>query len=192
MRMHLPVKVITYEDALESDRDKVAAVVADDPGDSTAAPASPTELSAVAAAADANSEAKTFFCEQCDKSYATEFQTIHEQSHAVPAGERHRCTTCNITFESTVLLAMHTAAHQQRKYKVHDRGDTPLPYVCTFCGKAFARPHEKVKHERIHTGEKPHGCEICGKTFRVAFCLTLHMRSHSTARPYVCPHCNKR
>lgn len=176
--MHLPPKAITYEDALESDRDHLATdPAAENAGEEDAA-----------SAKDAN----TFYCEQCDKSYAAEFQAIHEQSHAVPSDERHRCITCNITFESRVLLDMHTVAHKKRKYKVHDRGDTPLPYVCTFCGKAFARPHEKVKHERIHTGEKPHGCEICGKTFRVAFCLTLHMRSHSNARPYVCPHCDKR
>lgn len=27
-----------------------------------------------------------------------------------------------------------------------------LPYGCQYCGKEFARPHEKVKHERVHTG----------------------------------------
>lgn len=26
------------------------------------------------------------------------------------------------------------------------------PYPCQYCGKEFGRPHEKVKHERIHTG----------------------------------------
>lgn len=67
-----------------------------------------------------------------------------------------------------------------------------LQYPCNYCGKLFMRPHEKVKHERIHTGEKPYECEICGKTFRVTYCLTLHMRTHTTARPYVCVHCNKR
>lgn len=28
-----------------------------------------------------------------------------------------------------------------------------LPYECNYCNRQFARPHEKVKHERIHTGE---------------------------------------
>lgn len=65
-------------------------------------------------------------------------------------------------------------------------------YECQYCGRRFSRPCEKVKHERIHTGEKPHICQICGKAFRVSYCLTLHMRTHSGSRPYECPHCNKR
>ncbi|XP_023248249.1 zinc finger protein 567-like [Copidosoma floridanum] len=66
------------------------------------------------------------------------------------------------------------------------------PYMCQHCGRRFSRPHEKVKHERIHTGEKPHVCEVCGKKFRVSYCLTLHMRTHTGVRPYQCQHCGKR
>ncbi|XP_016837124.1 zinc finger protein 813 [Nasonia vitripennis] len=66
------------------------------------------------------------------------------------------------------------------------------PYQCQHCGRRFTRPHEKVKHERIHTGEKPHSCEVCGKKFRVSYCLTLHMRTHTNVRPYECQHCGKR
>ncbi|XP_039312818.1 zinc finger protein 845 isoform X2 [Solenopsis invicta] len=70
--------------------------------------------------------------------------------------------------------------------------DSQKPYQCQHCGRRFTRPHEKVKHERIHTGEKPHACEVCGKTFRVSYCLTLHMRTHTGVRPYACQHCGKR
>ncbi|XP_044004380.1 zinc finger protein 716-like isoform X2 [Aphidius gifuensis] len=73
-----------------------------------------------------------------------------------------------------------------------DPPDPSKPYQCQYCPKRFRRPHEKVKHERIHTGEKPHICEVCGKTFRVSFCLTLHMRTHTGVRPYECKVCNKK
>lgn len=39
-------------------------------------------------------------------------------------------------------------------------GHNQKPYQCQHCGRRFTRPHEKVKHERIHTGEKPHSCEV--------------------------------
>lgn len=32
------------------------------------------------------------------------------------------------------------------------KSDKSLPYSCVYCDRKFARPHEKVKHERIHTG----------------------------------------
>ncbi|XP_058806231.1 zinc finger protein 90 [Phymastichus coffea] len=76
--------------------------------------------------------------------------------------------------------------------KVDDEIAIQKPYQCQHCGRRFTRPHEKVKHERIHTGEKPHVCEVCGKTFRVSYCLTLHMRTHTGVRPYECQHCGKR
>ncbi|XP_011861958.1 PREDICTED: zinc finger protein 91 isoform X2 [Vollenhovia emeryi] len=91
-------------------------------------------------------------------------------------------TTALTTATTTTTTAVTTA----------DPGDSQKPYQCQHCGRRFTRPHEKVKHERIHTGEKPHACEVCGKTFRVSYCLTLHMRTHTGVRPYACQHCGKR
>ncbi|XP_029166722.1 gastrula zinc finger protein XlCGF26.1-like isoform X3 [Nylanderia fulva] len=90
------------------------------------------------------------------------------------------------TTTTTATTTMTTAATPT------ETGDNQKPYQCQHCGRRFTRPHEKVKHERIHTGEKPHACEVCGKTFRVSYCLTLHMRTHTGVRPYACQHCGKR
>ncbi|CAL1678334.1 unnamed protein product [Lasius platythorax] len=93
--------------------------------------------------------------------------------------------TMNATTSTTMTTTTATAT-------AVETGDSQKPYQCQHCGRRFTRPHEKVKHERIHTGEKPHACEVCGKTFRVSYCLTLHMRTHTGVRPYACQHCGKR
>lgn len=58
-------------------------------------------------------------------------------------------TTTTATTTTTVMTAAEST-------------DSQKPYQCQHCGRRFTRPHEKVKHERIHTGEKPHACEVDG------------------------------
>ncbi|XP_041981755.1 zinc finger protein 271-like isoform X2 [Aricia agestis] len=130
-----------------------------------------------------------YLCVVCDKMIPLDYRTIHENSHKVD--NTYICDVCNKQFESRDYLDMHMTVHNTEKVTIGSQ-DKSLPYKCLYCTRKFARPHEKVKHERIHTGEKPHSCEICGKSFRVSYCLTLHMRTHTGARPYACPHCNKR
>nr|XP_026495832.1 zinc finger protein 2-like isoform X1 [Vanessa tameamea] len=130
-----------------------------------------------------------FLCSICDKLIPIDYRTIHQNSHK--GSNKMNCDICNKKFHSQEYLDMHMSVHSIDKVIV-GKQDKSLPYTCLYCNRKFARPHEKVKHERIHTGEKPHSCEICGKSFRVSYCLTLHMRTHTGARPYACPHCNKR
>lgn len=214
VRMHLPVKAITLEQSLKSGNAVAEAIEEDneendddvrlsnEDGEADGGDSDDKEADNGAKANDAEPTTfgvsgrpttDTFRCKICDKHFSNEFREIHEKSHKISAAEQHRCTWCNIFFESSMLLDMHMAAHGERKLPAQmDRGGVKQPYACSYCEKSFGRPHEKVKHERIHTGEKPHGCDICGKTFRVAYCLTMHMRSHTNVRPYACPHCDKR
>ncbi|XP_069361291.1 zinc finger protein ZFP2-like isoform X1 [Maniola hyperantus] len=130
-----------------------------------------------------------YLCGVCDKLIPIDYRIIHQNSHKIT--NKMNCDICNKKFHSKEYLDMHMSVHKIDKVPV-EKTDKLLPYNCLYCTRKFARPHEKVKHERIHTGEKPHSCEICGKSFRVSYCLTLHMRTHTGARPYACPHCNKR
>ncbi|XP_060804781.1 zinc finger protein ZFP2 isoform X1 [Amyelois transitella] len=138
---------------------------------------------------DAVTNDARYLCNVCNKMIPVDYRTIHQHSHKT--SNKMNCTICNKKFQSAEYLDMHMKAHNMNKIP-ENKTDRELPYSCVYCPRQFSRPHEKVKHERIHTGEKPHSCEICGKSFRVSYCLTLHMRTHTGARPYACPHCGKR
>ncbi|CAH4030001.1 zinc finger protein 2 homolog isoform X1 [Pieris brassicae] len=133
---------------------------------------------------------ETFVCPICKKEIPVHYRLIHQNSHKL--SDDLTCDICNKKFSTRELLEMHTNVHNMYKINTKKQENDELRYQCLYCVRKFAKPHEKVKHERIHTGEKPHICEICGKSFRVSYCLTLHMRTHTGARPYECPHCPKR
>ena len=62
------------------------------------------------------------------------------------------------------------------------------PYSCNYCAKSFIQRSALTVHTRVHTGERPHGCEWlgCGKTFSDSSSLARHRRIHTGKRPYVC------
>jgi hypothetical protein len=60
--------------------------------------------------------------------------------------------------------------------------------VCTVCGKAFARQHDRKRHEGLHSGEKKFVCKGdlkqggqwgCGRRFARADALGRHFRSEA-------------
>ncbi|XP_017050303.1 zinc finger protein 2 homolog [Drosophila ficusphila] len=145
------------------------------------------------------SELDQFYCEICNKSFDENLLTVHKQMHQQTTSEI-MCSICNRKFENNVTYQMHIKIHEKPREpessgKLNSRasGDKEKPgFPCQYCDRVFTRPFEKVKHERVHTGEKPYSCEVCGKTFRVSYSLTLHLRTHTNIRPYVCTVCNKR
>ena len=64
-------------------------------------------------------------------------------------------------------------------------------HQCNFCDKYFAKPSWKVRHERIHTGEKPFECEACLKAFKNRGTLYRHKKVHFDEKPYQCQTCKK-
>ncbi|XP_029820528.1 zinc finger protein 19-like [Manacus vitellinus] len=51
-------------------------------------------------------------------------------------------------------------------------------FICTECGKSFARHTYLLRHRRIHAGLRPHTCLECGKSFLEKPKLTSHWRTH--------------
>ena len=62
------------------------------------------------------------------------------------------------------------------------------PFVCNICGKAFARQHDRKRHEDLHTGKKRYVCGGvlkngtpwgCHKKFARSDALGRHFKTDS-------------
>lgn len=65
------------------------------------------------------------------------------------------------------------------KQKRDRKPQRPGKYVCTYCGRACAKPSVLQKHIRSHTGERPYPCAPCGFSFKTKSNLYKHRKSHT-------------
>uniref|UniRef100_A0A8C3HV30 Uncharacterized protein n=1 Tax=Chrysemys picta bellii TaxID=8478 RepID=A0A8C3HV30_CHRPI len=65
------------------------------------------------------------------------------------------------------------------------------PHPCGECGKCVIESSDLHKHQWVHTGKKPYPREECGKQFSGSSNLIQHLRTHTGERPYRCTECGK-
>ena len=105
------------------------------------------------------------------------------------------CSVCNQKFSNNSLLKEHQKLHlkintslKHRTYKKWiDRSE--FRHKCMTCGKAFKKNSQLIRHNRIHSGEKPYVCEFCDTAFNQKSSLDIHRSKHTGERKHQCKFC---
>ncbi|KAL4235060.1 hypothetical protein ACF0H5_006698 [Mactra antiquata] len=108
----------------------------------------------------------------------------------------YSCRQCNATYSNHKDLKEHTKQHfkirksmSHRTYKKEiDRSG--FSHKCKHCMKTFQKPSQLLRHERVHTGDRPFECKLCTKAFNQKGALQMHILGrHTGDKPHKCQFC---
>jgi hypothetical protein len=118
-----------------------------------------------------NSDAKSFICERCGKSFPS---AVAFKAHCKTHQMFHMCTFCEKIFTAKTKLRDHLALD----HRFDCSGDDI--FICSVCEKKHMSSNDLNEHIHVeHNLPKSQICSQCDKSFASKTMLTLHlMESH--------------
>ncbi|XP_077455617.1 uncharacterized protein LOC144073555 [Stigmatopora argus] len=149
---------------------------------------------------------RPFKCPECKRGFSKKSNlNLHLKTH-MKNSLKKECPYCKIKFSDDTYdshMTMHTQVQEIDDFNLN-RVDSPVERpqaastpdrseskVCQYCRKSFKFQSALVRHERVHTGEKPYKCGICGKAFGQSYFLRVHELTHWSVKRYNCTTCKK-
>ncbi|ENN77282.1 hypothetical protein YQE_06108, partial [Dendroctonus ponderosae] len=99
----------------------------------------------------------------------------------------YQCDKCEKSFTCKQNYEVHfKAVHDEKKTFQCEICDK---FMCNKCNKSFKHRQLLLRHQTVHSDDRPFKCEQCSRQFKSKTNLTTHEKVHQGIKQFVCPIC---